>query len=386
MFWQLLLITFCGVKDDKEIKHLAEMTLDLLLADMSVDSLNGMYCGAQGRIYMPQAIDHANEPTYLMQYLYFDLIPIEQIGHKSTSIDALVSNYYPKKIIVELALDRPEVYENFERKHLHNMSDIKPEHPIEGSIRKYTYYTPAYVMGCVQLQDPYPEGSAKGYAFHEQHDWDLSFAASTRSRIFTHHPGNRGNEHNYWTGDIMCGCGHFFQHKTAFMCLYDIPKAEPYQFVHAYIPKAEFDEVVEANGFIFVRSHDSYAGIKMLGGHVWSTEGEWKNREVISKGEKNGAICEVGSKEDFGNFKQFQDVISANAISFDRERMQLTYDSKRVGKLTMNTISLRMLNDRQVNLDYPTFKSPYMDSEWNSGLITIKKNGEKMVYDFNVMM
>lgn len=379
--WEILL-TLYDYTEDKEIKRLTEMTLDLLLADMSVDSLNGMYCGAQGRIYMPQAIDHANEPTYVMQYLYFDLIPSEKIGQKSTSIDALVSNYCPKELIVELALDRPTVYENFERKHLHNMSDIKPEHPIVGSIRKYTYYTPAYVMGCVQLQDPYPEGSAKGYAFHEQHDWDLSFAASTRSRIFTHHPGNRGNEHNYWTGDIMCGCGHFFQQKTAFMCLYDIPKAESYQFIHAYIPKAEFDEVVEANGFIFVRSQDSYAALKMLGGHVWSTEGEWRNREVISKGAKNGAICEVGSKEDFGSFKKFQDLISANVISFDPKLMLLTYNSKHVGKLTMNTIRLRTLNDKQVNLDYPTFNSPYMESDWNSGLITIKKNGEKMVYDF----
>ena len=166
------------------------------------------------------------------------------------------------------------------------------------------------------------------------------------------------------------------------MCLYDIPKAEPYQFIHAYIPKAEFDEVIEANGFIFVRSQDSYAALKTLGGHVWSTEGEWKDREVISKGAKNGAICEVGSKDDYGSFKKFQDVISANVISFNPELMQLTYNSKRAGKLTMNTIRLRMLNDKQVNLDYPTFKSPYMESEWNSGLITIKKNGEKMVYDF----
>lgn len=109
-----------------------------------------------GRIYPPHALDHANEPTFPLQYLYFGMISSEQISNKGTEIDALVSGYLPKQILIELALDRPTAYENFERKHLHNMVDIKPEHPLKGSIRKYTYYTPQYLLGCVQFQDPYP--------------------------------------------------------------------------------------------------------------------------------------------------------------------------------------------------------------------------------------
>jgi hypothetical protein len=377
-----ILLTLFDYAEDPELKHLTEMMLDLLMADISVDSLNGMYCGAHGRIYTPHALDHANEATYPFQYLYFGMISSAQISDKGTFIDPLVSNYRPKQMLIELALDRPTVYENFERKHLHNMSDIRPEHPLEGSIRKYTYYTPQYVLGCVQLQDPYPEGSAKWYAFHEQHDWDLSFATSTRTLIFTHHPGKRGNEHNYWTGDLGCGCGHFFQHKTALICLYDIPATEPYQFIHAYLPKVEFDEVSEINNMIFVRTGDNYAALKLLGGHKWTNEGEWKDKEVISEGGKNGAVCEVGNVNDFGSFKKFCDEISTNKIDFDSKQLQLSYDSKHSGKIAMDAKSLRMLNGKQVSLDYPAFNSPYMESEWNSGLITIKKNGEKMVLDF----
>jgi hypothetical protein len=376
------LVTLFDYTEDKELKHLTEMILDLLLADISVDSLNGMYCGAHGRIYPPSALDHSNEPTFPLQYLYFGMITPEQIAHKGMEIDTLVSGYVPKKILIELALDRSVIYENLERKHLHNVDDIKPEHPLQGSIRKYTYYTPQYVMGCVQYQDPYPDIVAKWYAFHEQHDWDLSFAATTRTLIFTSHPGNNGNEHNYWTGDLNCGCGHFFQNKTALICLYDIPAKEPYQLIHAYLPGKEFDEVIEIDHIIFVRSQDSYAALKLLGGHKWTTQGEWKDKEVISEGGKNGAICEVGNIHDFGSFKKFQDVISANKIDFDSIKMELTYDSKNAGKLTMNTKDLRMLNDKQLTLDYPSFSSPYMESEWKSGLITISKNGEKMVLDF----
>jgi len=378
------LLTLFDYTEDSELKHLTEMMLDLLLADMSVDSLKGMVCGAQGRIYPPQSLDHANENTFLMQYLYFGMANTDQLPERGISVDTLTSSYRPKRILVDLALDRPFAYENFERKHLHNMSDIKPEHPISGSIRKYTYYTPRFVMGCVQYQDPYPEGSAKWYAFHEQHDWDLSFAGSTRARIFTHHPGNEGNEHNYWTGDLKCGCGHFFQYKTALLCLYDIPEHEPYQFIHAYLPKEEFDEIAEKNDIIFVRSDESYAALKLLGGHVWTTQGEWKDKEVISKGSKNAVVCEVGHVQDFGNFKNFCDVICNNQIQFDPQTMELSYFSKNAGKLTMNTSDMRMLNNREISFDYPTYNSPYMKSEWDSGLITIQKDQKELILDFRI--
>lgn len=45
------------------LRKLAGMSLDLLLADMSVDSLRGMIGGAQGRIYAGQALDHADANT-----------------------------------------------------------------------------------------------------------------------------------------------------------------------------------------------------------------------------------------------------------------------------------------------------------------------------------
>ena len=58
-------------------------------------------------------------------------------------------------------------------------------------------------------------------------------------------PGEAGPEHGYWTGDIRCCCGHFFQNETAVLELYDVPVGQPLHFVHAWIPRESFDEVVE---------------------------------------------------------------------------------------------------------------------------------------------
>lgn len=377
-----VLLTLFDYSADSEMKELAEMMMNLLLADISVDSLNGMHCGAHGRIYTSTATDHAFAGLMPFQFLYFGLNK-RNMNNRSTYIDPLVSNFRPDKIVVDIALNRPRVYENFERKHLHNPSDIKPNDPLKGSIRKYTYYTPKYVMGTVQFQDHYPEDSpGKWYAYHQQHNWDLTSATSTRSKIFTHHPGDN-EKHNYWTGDCGCECGTYFQHGSAVICLYNIPEKQPYHFIHAYLPVKEFDEVIEIGGFIFVRSGSSFAALKMLGGPMqWTKEGNWKDREVISPGKKNGTICEVGEIDDFGSFENFRDEIMRNKIVFDPGQMKLSYHSKRNGKLTIDNTSLRLLNDKLVDLDYPLFESPYLKSEWDSGLISLKKDKTKLVLDF----
>ncbi len=314
---------------DVEIKRLAGMMLNLMLADMVVDSLAGMYGGAHGRIYFFDALKHSTEDTYGLQYLYFGNVDVRTIGGLKGSVDALTSSFRPDDLVVEIAIGRETAYENRERKCLHKPDDVKPRAPLAGSIRKYTYWTPEYVMGCVQFQDPYPQSYAgKWYAHHEQHEWDLTIGTRVRSRIFTHHPGKGGNEHGRWTGDMLCGCGHFFQNRTALIALYDIPAQESCQFIHAFLPKKDFDEVVEENGFIFVREGQVCAGLKMFGGHHWANDPIWHDAEVISQGARNAVVCEVGLLRDFGGFAGFRRQIAANNVRFDQGGMSLSYDSK----------------------------------------------------------
>ena len=231
-------------------------------------------------------------------------------------------------------------------------------------------------MGCVQFQDPYPQSYAgKWYAHHEQHEWDLTIGTRVRSRIFTHHPGKGGNEHGRWTGDMLCGCGHFFQNRTALIALYDIPAQESCQFIHAFLPKKDFDEVVEENGFIFVREGQVCAGLKMFGGHHWANDPIWHDAEVISQGARNAVVCEVGLLRDFGGFAGFRRQIAANNVRFDQGGMSLSYDSKAQGRLYLDTKGARHLNGKPADLDYPTYDNPYVRSVWGSGVVEMLKGG-----------
>ncbi|MDF2814411.1 MAG: hypothetical protein K0Q81_611, partial [Paenibacillus sp.] len=373
--WECL-TTLYDFAPDTKLKRMAGMMLDVLLTDLVLESLNGMCGGAHGRIYSAHAHNYAKDSVYPLMYLYFGNVDPSTVGDNCL-VDALLSGYRPNDIIMDIALNRSESYENRERKHLHNVDDCLPAQPLEGSIRKYTYRTPDYVMGCVQYQDDYPDIPSAWYAHHEQHEWDLTFGTNTMARLFTHHPGIDGNEHGYWTGDLGCkcgsGCGHFFQNRTALVALYDIPPEAPYQMIHAYIPRTYVDEVVEENETIYIREGRVFAALKLLNGYKWSVGGPWSQMEVFSPGGKNGVVCEVGHADDFGDFAAFRQEIASNPIVFDRSSMTLTYQSRRSGQLMIDASGKRVLDGKPVDLEYASYESPYMHSDWDSGKIRIGK-------------
>ena len=63
--------------------------------------------------------------------------------------------------------------------------------------------------------------------------------------------------------------------------------------------------------------------------------------------------------------------------------MTLTYFSKRQGKLCIDSLGLRKLNDKKIDLEYPTYQSPYLNSKWDSGIIEITYGKKKLLLNFN---
>ena len=398
--WECLTCLF-DFSPDAELRRLAGMMLDLLLADFEVDALRGMYGGAHGRIYERHALDHAAMPAPFLHYLYFGGEPPPANQADNFWIDSLTSSYRPHPTVVGLALNRKLPYENRERKHLHNVADVLPQVPLAGSIRKYTYWTPDYVMGCVQYQDPYPDGcphyphhnglpvpfeqrQTAGYAHHQQHEWDLTFATRTDARLFTHHPGNYA-AHEYWTGDRLCGCGHFFQNRSALIALYDIPSDQSFQSIHAYVPASAFEEIVEEKGFLFVHAGGAYGALRLLAGYRWTREGKWKDREIIAEGPRHGVVCEAGREADFGSFAAFRDELAANTVRFDIERMELEYSSRQAGVLRIDTRGGRWIDGASADLDYPTYGSPWLRAPWGASRVEVNagEDQQPLTLDFS---
>lgn len=399
-----VMLMLYDLSTDEQMKTLSGMMVNLMLADMAVDTINGLYGGARGRVYYESILNSASAggtpPMHNMnqiQYLYFGIadpdssIPLERLvqlkdlNFWDRSNQSLFSSFKPMKIVNDIMLSRTQQYVNRERKHLHNMADPLPENPLEGSIRKYTWYVPGkYSLGSIQYQDKYPAQLPEGvYAKHQQLEWIFTAAAGTQAKIFTHHPGDTG-AHTYWIGDLGCCCINTFQNKTAVLTVFDINQSQPFQYIHAYFPRAAFHQVVEEAGWIFARVNDIYAALYLCGGYSWTTEGQWKNVEIISEGAKKASVFEAAAAADFATFEAFRNEIKSNAVSFDPAALTLTYNSKKAGKIKINAAGLRQVNDVNVDLNYKTYDSPYMQSDWDSGIITLKHGQNETVLDFNL--
>ncbi|MBC2594175.1 hypothetical protein H5P28_07860 [Ruficoccus amylovorans] len=397
------ILSLYDFSQDEELKTLAGMMANVMLADMAVDTVFGVYGGARGRV-KGQVLDQGRDgergspPMYTvneLQYLYFGLVDPEPesgqerllsftpMNYWQRSNESLFSSFRPLDIVVRIALDRPEPYVNKERKHLHNMADVVPLQPLEGSIRKYTWYTPQYIMGSLQWQDPYPADLKAGvYAKHQQHDGGLSIPHGTSTHIFVHHPGN-GDIHTYWEGDFGCLCRDSFQHKAAQLSLFEIPDREPYQLVHAYFPRENFDEVTEKDGWIFARCGDVYAALYLTDGYTWTTSGKWAGRELTSAGSRKGAVLEAGSRREHGSFEAFCQEVLGNEVIFDPETMSLSYDSASAGLIELHRNGARTVDGQPVDLDYPTYDCPYLQSRWDSGVIDFIHGDRRVRMDFN---
>ncbi|MDR3708815.1 MAG: hypothetical protein P4L33_10965 [Capsulimonadaceae bacterium] len=370
---------------DEEVQSLARMTLNVLLADMAVDSCGGYHGGAMGRIYPGNATDHTATASIVLQHLYFDNVPAE-IFSNDVSVQLVTTTFEPEALVVRIARERAEPYINRERKHLHNMSDVRPAQPMEESIRKISQWTPEYLLGCVQHQDAYPQtasASTAGYAFHQQHDWDLTFAASPKARLFTHHPGNF-DQHNHWTGDQRCGCGRYLQAGSTLLGLHAPAVDDPLPYIHAFVPRAEFDEFVEEEGWIFVRSGDAYAGLLLVDGYQWVTEGEWANREVRSPSSLGGygVICTANRAAQCASFGAFRDEARGGDVRFNRASLTLEYASPVEGVLTLAASGIRLVNGQAIELDYAAYDSPYLQADWGSKTVKLAFGKEQMLLDF----
>ncbi len=366
--------------EDHELHEISEMSLNLLLADMAVDSVNGCPGGAQGRIYPGNATDHTSSPGYAIQRLYFGIANVTDPAGAACSVQLAATTFRPEALVVRMATERATPYVNRERRHLHNMDDVLPEKPLTESLRKITAWTPDYVLGCVQHQDAYPpcvSDFAAGYAFHQQHDWDLTFASSPHARLFSHHPGT-SDQHNDWTGDHDCGCGRFFQSGSTLLAFYCIPDHASLKFIHAFVPRAAFDEVVEEAGWIFVRAGSGYGALWMSPGYAWGTEGDWAHREIRTPDSSGtvGVVCVAGRGAQDGSFDEFRAAVLARPLAFDRDA------------ITLGQVALSYRGDRTVAglaepLDYQAHDSPYVRGAWGGKRVTLSFCGQSKVLDFS---
>jgi len=102
------LLALIDLAEDQEIVRLAIMVLDLMMADMALNSFHGSFAGTHGRTYENKMSGH-HDHTRAISNLMFGLNKAE-VGNMSASLLAISEKYQMPDIFYEIANDtnRPE--------------------------------------------------------------------------------------------------------------------------------------------------------------------------------------------------------------------------------------------------------------------------------------
>lgn len=374
----LSLINLYDCAPDEEIRTLAKMSMDTLLLSMITDSTeNAIYGGAHGRNY-GVVVSNMRSGLAFLHTLYFgtssfDEIP-ESMPHLGCSF-VYTSDYRPDDILYALVAEKEYPFTSMDVIHNH----VQQWFPKEvGYISKSTYSTELYSMGAVNRQDPYYW--IDGYEEHQQTNWSMTFANNSQATLTSHHPGNTGT-HQYWCGDNNCYCNHLFAHENVVMGIYHIPgQAGEFDFIHAYVPRGQYSEVIEEaeEGRVFVRLGDAYAVLRFSAPYTWSESDSTKEIIIRDSNRRSNIriamVCEAGDKETYGSFEEFVKKMQAKEMVFDRDDLHLTYGNMEI-KLDYTkkqTTEHNILDGVEQTYPYEyTYNSPYMTSKLDSGVITV---------------
>jgi hypothetical protein len=199
----------------------------------------------------------------------------------------------------------------------------------------YTYKTPDYMLSTAQ-------DYRKGYGGDQQHIWQATLGRD--AVCFTTHPARiQGVTPNYWAGSGLLP--RAAQYKNLVIVIYNIEKIPALYvpirqfFTHAWLPKDNFDEVVEKDNWIFARKDEGYLALRPQNRYFWGTrshlpEGEGlgvrnSTDEIIVESQQNIWLCQLGRKADDGAFEEFTDSIISAGLAFSG--MNVEFQSPGIG-------------------------------------------------------
>jgi len=306
--------------EDPVIKKLATMTLDWLLAEYAVENLN-MYRGGPFHRNYTTAWDDQYAMDIGANYVFFGNYVVRGTP---AALHAALSDYRAPKVVVDIAIDR-------DGKGSYVLKARRPK----GNL--YYYVTPEFVLACAQNGGSLGKigtGGVEKVRYGDQR-WDLSFGTGPRAVIHSDSEGKPSQYKNLLVIDTQ---------------------GKPLKY--AVLLGRDF-EINETEGqWRFIKEGGAYAAIHCQGSLY---------------------LFELRLASDYGSFADFKKDIKGNPF---RGSDPYTYTST-LGDTIEFTDRIIKVNGQSYNpSNYKLFDSPFVNSEWDSGYVVIRKAGRELVLDF----
>jgi len=369
--------------EDPVLRKKADMYLDLTYAAIAEETLLTTRGGPKSRVKVGHEYDGGfcdRGYNLLFNAPGREFVPLG-VGAQSTS------SYYPPTAIVNLAKDTTGrgVYAFMKRwpgpvAEGRGQSDADPDGQLwrtldpERSVLRYGFATPSYVIGSAGLDPSWLDDASMGFRWQ-----GVVFASDPLARIgFEVKPENTKDWH---------GFNPFFSVQDRNILITQKwvpvppnPSLSKPSYLRVYFSPT-LDEVQEEDGWIFAKDGAAYAALKVVaGGFKWTPP--WKhadsvrnhNLSFITLNTENApVILIVNQAADYGNdFAAFKTAVKAQPVRHAD------------GVLHFATITFYgPSRPSLVNLAPSRgYDSPFIRSDWNSGLIYIRKGNDTELLDF----
>ena len=381
---------------DAQVRRSAGLLLDLYFAYWAQEQIDGVQGGGRSRIYFYKGLNqdrsHGNAP---LAWFYFGIgQPSVVHGH---DVNAALSDYRPPAVVADIALDvtgrgRYEVRQRSQGlgKQGRPLKTAVTTVPTRmrtdgGGILRYSYCDPAFIMGTpMTLARPQEDWAA----ISSQNRWQgVIFAGEKEARIvpLVRPKDNRVALNAQWSVQSK---GSLITQKLK----HHRRGAE----MIVWLSRDGLSEPVEEDGIIFVEAPNAYAAIQVVqGGFQWrdspftAMTGEKyeqstpEGNTLILEEEYAPVILEVMAKSDVNSFDHFKAKVKACPIRMNGPVLE--FETIYGDQLTFDTSASEVptINGHPVNYaPKKVFESPFLNADWNSGIVTITKGDRKKVLNF----
>ncbi len=381
---------------EPKVRRAAEMLIDLYWAYWAQEQLNGVAGGGKTRIRGVHGFSGHGSPG--LAWTYFG------IGERPTKfggeINGLLSDYQPPEVVAEIARsalkDGPyEIRQRAQGLGKTGKSKAVMEKGAEpnefrtdgGGIVRYTYCDPAFIIGTLM---------------HEARPLKDWAAISAQSRwqgvIFSGAPGARIVPVVRPEGearDVMNG--HWSVQSKGSLITQKLKDNAQGGSMIVWISEEGMGEPVRDGEWVFVEAAGAYAAIRVVKSDFKITNDLISNPSiegpervapaghvVVPENDLAPVILEVVAKTDVPSLDAFKAKAKACKMSF--EGPVLRYTTVYGDELRLDTSYKQTPTINGKAVDYApkkVFESPFLNSDYDSGLVRISKGGREKVLDFN---
>jgi hypothetical protein len=384
---------------DPKVSKAADMLLDLYWAYWAQEQIHGISGGGKSRISFHEALmPNPEHSTQALAWLYFGIG--EQPAVHGQDVNAALSDYRPPAVVADIALDvagrgRYEVRQ--QPQGLGKQGTTNPKATVDnapnmagqgtGGILRYSYCDPAFIIGSPMTE---ARPMKDWLAISMQGRWQgVIFAHPRGARIVPIvRPDNNGRGlNNQWSAQSK---GTLITQK--------LKDSKGGKEMIVWFSEAGLGDPVEEDGIVFVDAEaGAYAAIRVAkGGHSFNKEiytikkpegyvyQTNPGKTMVLEDSFSPVVVEVMAKTDIDSFDAFKARVKACKMKMEGEVLRLetvygdtmTFDSSYKAVPTINGKPINYAPDK-------VFDSPFLVSDYNSGVVTIRKGERRKVLDFN---